>query len=137
MATPILGTAYDATLDALDAWVRDGIAPPNAGRLALRTPAESTPAVAADEYGHAIGGFRTPYVDVPVASYTTNGEGPGACPEMGSARPFDTARLSAIYGTRQAYVRRLDAVIARLRRGRWLTADDARQVRADLLRAWK
>jgi hypothetical protein len=136
MATPILGTAYDAALDALDAWVRQGIAAPRAERIALQT-SSSTPAVETDEYGHARGGFRTPYVDAPIASYTTNSVGPGACPEMGSARPFDRAKLTAVYGSRQAYVRRLDAAIARLRQGRWLTVDDARRVRAELVAAWK
>lgn len=137
MPTPILGTAYDAALDALDAWVRTGVAAPRAERIALRTPSSSTPAVATDEFGHARGGFRTPYVEAPVAAYTTNGAGPGACPEMGAVKPFDHAMLTATYGSRQGYAQRLDAAVARLRQGRWLTVDDARRVRAELLRAWK
>ena len=136
MGTPILGTAYDASLDALDRWVRHGVPAPRAARIALAS-GTTPPVVATDEFGHAVGGFRTPYVDVPVASYATNSQGPGACAEMGSVKAFDAARLASVYGTRQKYEAKLDAAIARLRKERWLTEDDARRIRSEMVRAWK
>jgi hypothetical protein len=136
MGTPILGTVYDAALDALDQWARKGIPAPRADRIALKSPAASPPVVATDEHGHARGGVRTPYVDVPVASYRTNSEGPGACAEMGSVQPFDAARLEALYGSREQYKTRLDAAITKLRKERWLTDSDARRIEGELLAAW-
>ena len=135
MATPILGTVYDAALDALDQWARKGVPAPRAPRIAVKDGAP--PVVETDQLGHAMGGVRTPYVDAPVASYTVTTPGPNACPEMGSAHPFDAARLTMMYGSRQKYEARLDSDIARLRKARWLTDDDARRVRAELLAAWK
>lgn len=137
MATPILGTVYDAALDALDQWVRKGVPAPRAARITIKESAGTPPQVATDESGHAVGGVRTPYVEVPVASYKTNNQGPGACAEMGSAMPFDSARLASLYGTREEYAARLDAAIAGLRKERWLTESDARRIRDELLRAWK
>lgn len=135
MGTPILATAYDASLDALDQWVRKSVPAPRAPRIAIA--AGKTPAVATDEFGHAMGGFRTPYVEAPVASYATNSQGPGACAEMGSVKPFDAAKLASLYGTRQKYAATLDGAIARLRKERWLTDADARRIRSEMLGAWK
>jgi hypothetical protein len=56
---------------------------------------------------------------------------------MGSVHPFDAARLTALYGTKEKYAARLDTVIARLTKERWLTDDDAKRVRDELLAAWK
>lgn len=136
MGTPILGTVYDATLDALDRWARKGVPAPRAPRIAVKGGATPT-VVVTDEFGHAMGGVRTPYVEAPMASYATNSQGPGACAEMGSVRPFDAAKLASIYGTRNKYEARLDSAIARLKKERWLTDADARRARDEMLRAWK
>lgn len=136
MGAPILATVYDATLDTLDQWVRKGMTAPRAPRISVMEGV-SVPTVAKDEFGHAIGGVRTPYVEAPVASYSTNSQGPGACAEMGSVAPFDAARLASIYGSRDKYRARLDSAIARLKKERWLTDTDARKVREELLAAWK
>ncbi len=63
-----------AALVALDQWVRNGVAPPTAPPLLLSKtdPAE----IARDPLGNAIGGVRTPAVDVPVSALS--GEAPPA-----------------------------------------------------------
>src|SRR4029450_13566321 len=59
-----------------------------------------------DEYGNAVGGIRTPLVDVPMS--TLSGEpslgGPPFCAHFGSTTPFDASSLARLYPTHDAYV---------------------------------
>ena len=51
-------------------WVDQGIAPPRAERVLLdRNVANDGSTMVLDEHGNAVGGIRTPYVDVPTAKY--------------------------------------------------------------------
>jgi hypothetical protein len=94
-----------AALRALDAWVRTGEAPPEAPRLDV-DEAGATPAFRRDGNGIALGGIRTPQVDVPVA--TLSGEaGEGAsiiCLLSGSTVPLPAERLGELYASADAYV---------------------------------
>jgi hypothetical protein len=83
-----------AALRALRAWVVDGTAPPTAEPLRV-----DDGAIARDEHGNALGGVRTPAVDVPVA--TLSGEG---TPLIGSTTPFPPEQLAQRYGNREAYL---------------------------------
>jgi hypothetical protein len=66
-----------------------------------------------DEHGLALGGIRTPAVDVPVS--TLSGEAPAGAPLLcslfGTSTPFDAATLKSLYGTKADY---LDAFHASL-----------------------
>jgi hypothetical protein len=113
-----------AALDGLNRWITHGTLPPNAPplRLSSMTP----PEVARDGLGNAIGGVRTPLVDVPVAALTGKAP-PGAsilCSLFGSTAPFDRATLLRLYhdqgGYLSAFTRSLDGAIA----GRFLLASD-------------
>jgi hypothetical protein len=91
-----------AALRSLDTWVRTGEAPPEAARLET----DGTPDFVRDANGNALGGVRTPQVDVPVA--TLSGE-PGAsssivCLLLGSTTPLDPARLAQLYASPDAYL---------------------------------
>jgi len=101
-----LGPQYaveQAALYHLDRWVRRGVTPPHAPRLAVE--AGPTPTIKRDEYGNALGGIRTPLVDVPIATIRGDGNlGPSPCPNLGSTAPFDDATLASLYPSHAAYV---------------------------------
>ncbi len=95
-----------AALRALDIWVRTGVAPPAAPRLEVTDG--PVPEIRRDGDGIALGGIRTPPVDVPVDILSA---APGPNPEplclmLGSARPLDATRLSELYPDRAAYEER-------------------------------
>jgi hypothetical protein len=87
---------------ALDAWVAEG-AKPSAGD-ALEVVDDE---IVRDEYGNALGGIRTPAVDVPIATISGEpDEGESViCSLFGSTTPFDEATLLALYPTHEDYVR--------------------------------
>jgi hypothetical protein len=88
-------------VDALDAWSRDGDAPPTAPRLEL----DEEGGLAVDELGIARGGLRTPWVEAPVIATAGLGQ-PGVLEElMGTSRRLTAAELAARWpGGRAQYV---------------------------------
>jgi hypothetical protein len=92
-----------AALHRLEAWIRTGDPPPSAARLEV-TDGQS-PEIRRDDDGIALGGVRTPPVDVPV-DVLSGVPGPNPdriCRLCGSTRPLDPARLAARYPSREAY----------------------------------
>ena len=109
-----MGYAVRAVLELLFSWVEDGIAPPRAGRIELEV-LDKVSKAAADEYGNAIGGVRSPSVDVPLVDYDVHGEGGLFCPLVGKETPLPPEVLAALYPSVDAYLekftRGLDATI--------------------------
>ena len=102
-----------AALHALDTWVRTGELPVGADRIELDEGAR--PMIRRNEDGIALGGIRTPPVDVPVA--VLSGE-PGPNPEiicalLGSAAPLSAARLSELYSDRDDYLKKYQSATDR------------------------
>lgn len=131
MAVPVMSHAMNAAFFNLEEWTRKGITPPRASRIQIRNTQASDPAVALDANGHATGGVRNPYVDVPASTLFTNSTGPGVCREMGRESRFDQERFRAAYGTDQAYVKEIADSADRLLRERWLTAGDASRIKQE------
>lgn len=107
--------ATSAALDALDTWVRTGVAPPSgpqyefeAGRLAL------------DEWGNARGGIRLPPVEVPIARYLST-----VCRLGGITIPFTEAEIQRLYPSHADYVCALADEIAESVAAGFLLAPDA------------
>jgi Alpha/beta hydrolase domain len=104
-----------AALRSLTTWITTGKAPPTAPRITVAGGA--TPQIERNPDGVALGGIRTPPVDVPVAvlSGAPGPKGSTICLLLGSTKPLATARLAQLYPSRAAYVRRYerdaDAVI--------------------------
>ncbi|HEY1239574.1 MAG TPA: alpha/beta hydrolase domain-containing protein [Bryobacteraceae bacterium] len=111
----------------LDAWVRNGTAPPHAERITLKDGK-----VALDEYGNGLGGVRSPYVDVPTATYFTTAAGPGTCRELGYDVKFDWARLDGMYSSYKKYAAKVAQSIDRMAKDRYITESDAKRLRAEL-----
>jgi Alpha/beta hydrolase domain len=93
----------EAALHHLDRWVADGVAPPRAAPLDVAAGPPVT--LNRDAHGNALGGVRTPLVDVPIARLDgdTNA-GATFCFLFGHTVPFDVAKLAALYPTHRAYV---------------------------------
>jgi hypothetical protein len=113
-----------AAFRALDTWVGTGTTPPTAPLLGLIP--NGSPSLARSRDGIALGGVRTPPVDVPVA-VLSGAPGPNPsllCLLLGSTSPLPLDRLAARYPTRADYVRlyRSDAA-ATIRAGFVLPAD--------------
>jgi hypothetical protein len=98
-----------AALRSLDTWVRTGELPPVAPRLELTDGA--TPELRRDADGIALGGLRTPPVDVPVEALSGL---PGPSPDLicillGSTNPLSDARIAELYPSRDAYLEQYEA----------------------------
>lgn len=92
-----------AGLRALDVWVRDGVEPPTAARIEI---SDGTPAsVERDELGVALGGIRTPAVDVPieVLSGEPGPTGGVICILLGSTTPLSDEQIGQLYASRADY----------------------------------
>jgi hypothetical protein len=87
----------DAAVAALVRWVETGAAPPNSPEFAVDAYGQ----LVRDDFGNAIGGVRSPVLDVPVASY----EGT-QCSAAGFTIPFDDDTVRQLYPTHDDYVDR-------------------------------
>lgn len=98
-----------AAFRGLDAWVRSGNAPPSAERLSVSSA--EPPAMIRDADGIAMGGIRTPPVDVPVDTLSgLPGSNPSIlCLLLGSTVPLSDARIAELYSSRADYVRLYEA----------------------------
>ena len=133
LRVPIMTHALDAAFANLTRWVRDGVPAPRAERVALQNGGTPEARVVLDEFGNAVGGVRSPYLDVPVATYRTNTGGPGLCRNLANKEDFDWARLEALYGSPGAYAARLSESVDRLVQERWLTESDGRKIAAEVV----
>lgn len=75
-----------------------------------------------DEDGHALGGIRYPYIEVPVALNTAEG-----CPLFGTYEPFSSQEILSRYPTHEEYVAQVEAAVeAAVDNGFLLPADKKR-----------
>jgi hypothetical protein len=110
-----------AATAALREWLRSGIpaspSPPIERNVAFTRP---EPKFRRDADGNAIGGLRSPVMDVPVAVY--NGE---TCGIFGTTSPLLLTRLAELYPTHERYVRQLAAAVDDAVTRRQLLCQDA------------
>jgi hypothetical protein len=134
----------------LHRWAAEGVTPPRADRLELMPPdsggirgrsAQALP-LRRDEHDNAVGGVRTTWADVPVASYIPHST-PGDSPDTGHGWrppglgreasadmtghqvPFGPAKLARLYGSHGEYLARVQARAGELVRDGWLLLPDA------------
>jgi hypothetical protein len=114
-------------------WVDKGIVPPRAPRVVLDMWADNDGSLMAlDAHGNPQGGIRSPYLDVPVATYTARNTvvGGGAqvpgvfgpallCNLSAWEARMTPARLKVAYGTRANYVKKVEASLAALEKAGW------------------
>jgi hypothetical protein len=113
-----------AALHALDDWIVHGTPPPRAARLHLSSI--TPPVIARDRLGNAIGGVRTPAVDVPVAALS--GVAPAGasilCSLFGSTTPFDVGTLTRLYHDKSGYLSAYETSLGKAIAGRFLLSAD-------------
>jgi hypothetical protein len=113
-----------AALHALNDWLALGTPPPTGARLDLSSTAP--PVIARDNLGNAIGGVRTPAVDVPVAALS--GIAPAGastlCSLFGSTTPFDASTLARLYHDKSGYLSAYEASLGKAIAGRFLLSAD-------------
>jgi len=122
---PALTYVYDIVFEHLFRWARKGIAPPKAHRIQIQDKT-----VTLDEFGNGMGGVRTPYVDVPTASYSVTSPGPGTCAELGHSVAFDPSRLNSLYSSDQEYKSKIAQAAGRLEKAGWLTKSDSLKLKS-------
>jgi hypothetical protein len=129
MDPSLIGYVFNASFASLDAWVRKGTPAPKAARVELKDAGTPQAGVVVDKLGHGLGGVRTPQIEAPDAAYFTSSPGPGTCREMGHKNPFDTAKVTELYGSRKAYNAKFNEAVDRLLKERWLTEGDAKRLK--------
>lgn len=96
-----------AAVHSLNEWVRTGTPPTSEDRLQATDFALYNPKFKRDELGNALGGIRTPFVDVPLAVLRgtgNTGDGGWFCQLFGTTEPLDATQLNELYPTRQTFM---------------------------------
>jgi hypothetical protein len=132
MDPSLIGYVFNASIAALDQWVRKGTPAPRASRIELKDAGTPQASVVTDKLGHGLGGVRTPFIDVPDATYFTSSPGPGTCREMGHRDLLDASKITELYGSRKSYASRFSETVDRLAKERWLTEGDAKRLKQSL-----
>jgi hypothetical protein len=118
-----------AAIARLNEWVREGTPPPTAPRLEV-TKRPLSP-ILRDANGNALGGIRTPQLDVPIA--TLSGEAQGGslfCIMFGITVPFDEAKLAALYPDHESYVAAFNEATDRAVHEGFILPEDASLMKA-------
>ena len=86
-----------------------GVAPAHADRFQTAGDPE---ALVRDNFGNVLGGIRTPYVDVPIATLSGEGQtGSLYCKLFGTTKLFDEAQLASLYPDHSTYVAAVNASV--------------------------
>jgi len=119
-----------AALAGLERWVKYGKPPPSAPLLETVSAGNSVDFVL-DGVGNVLGGIRTPWVDVPVATHSGLGQtGGGFCFLFGTTELLDAPTLASLYPTHRDYVKKVKKATKRSRDGKFILRKDAKLIRA-------
>jgi Alpha/beta hydrolase domain len=130
---PQMHYVLQRAIDALDLWVRDGVAPPSTARLEV----DAEGRLVRDETGIGRGGVRSPWVDAPNAVLSGLGQ-PGDMTELfGTTRPLDDGARAARYPRgRDDYLERFRAATDAAVSAGTVLAADAAEIEALGAAAW-
>ncbi len=106
-------------LEKLFIWKVNGIAPASAGPIKRGENAK----LVYDKHGNVVGGFRSPYVDIPRASYS--GFNPSGEGISGIIARFETEKLKMLYGNRGHYLFLFKEYTDKQVADGWLNSSDA------------
>jgi hypothetical protein len=119
--------AVKAAISALNTWIKDGKKPTKAPRIELTAAGD---AVATDEFGNALGGVRSPYVDAPVARFSgansSVDDGEDICFLFGQTEMLDDAVLQTLYPNHGAYVAAVTKAAQEAVSNGYLLAEDSK-----------
>ncbi len=119
-----------AAIHTLNRWVKSGRPPASAPRIDASLSPVIT--IARDALGNALGGIRTPWVDVPLASHSGGGQtGSILCILFGTSTPLDDEILQSLYPTAKSYRRAFRRSTHEGVRHGWIRKRDARLMKAN------
>jgi len=117
-----------AALRQLARWVRSGRSPASAPPLSVRPGLP--PIIERDPFGNAVGGIRTPQVDVPIAALSGIGQPFGSpCSRFGTTIALDPATVASLYPDHRSYVAAVKRAARRAVGRGVLLAVDAKAIR--------
>jgi hypothetical protein len=119
-----------AGMTALIHWVEQGSAPARGERIQTTGEGNQT-VITRDAHGIALGGIRTPSVDVPDSTLTGDPSpgGPGYCRLFGASYPFDDATLVSLYSTTENYLESFNTSLDETVRAGFVRPEDADEYR--------
>lgn len=127
----------------MERWVIDGILPPSSEPLKVQEGVGTSVSLSGetfnasfvkDEHGNVLGGVRSPYLDVPTATYNESAtlkEGYVYAWSFGHQVDFSSEKLQQIYGAvapHQNYVTQVKASVEKLLKERWLEPEEAEKI---------
>ncbi len=128
------GYLIGGALDNMEAYARNKTPLPKASRVPMIDRGEEEARPQMDQYGNAMGGVRTPYVDVPVGTYHLQLTGANAtCTELGYLEVWPWYKAMAIYGTYENYRQKVEASVQKLVADRWVSQASAQRIRQELI----
>lgn len=120
----------NSSLEFLHEWAAKGIAPP-AGRLLEK---KEDGEVVTDQHGNGLGGVRSPYADVPAATYFANAKAEKDQINQqvgnvnGSMEFFSKDKMKALYGDREGYLNRFKKAVEKQVAEKWLLPSDGKRM---------
>ena len=110
-------------LEKLHIWASQGIAPE-----VVEPIHRENHQLVRDEFGNAVGGFRTPYLDIPAAGYVASSpEDPeGIC---GSMTYFTKEKMTNLYGSIEIYLEQFSRYVDEQVMHHWLTESDGEKMK--------
>lgn len=113
---------FHTAIRTLRKWMRnDDRLPPSSPRIQL----DASNNVVRDQYGNALGGIRTPQLDVPAATLSGFGNSPGLCSLFGTTTAFSVNQLVATHGDRYHYIGNYLIAEAKALKSKFILQDDA------------
>ena len=107
--------------EVMVAWIEQGVPMPRAPRI--KHDPKAPDGVARDEHGNALEGLRTPWVEVPDATYLAKYSQKN--PLKAGLRPFSDKKMKELYGSRKRYLQLVNEQIDKMVRDRWVMTEDA------------
>ncbi len=118
---------FNAAAENLKRWAVDGVAPPHADRLLYDENNQNV----LDQFGNALGGVRSPYLDVPIATYHMGVGGVFTCFVLGYKTPFSDELLMQLYRNHGHYVSKVVQSTNALVAQGFLTHYDADKIKTE------
>ena len=115
---------FNAAAEHLKNWVVDGIAPPHADRMIYDANNNNV----LDQYGNALGGVRTPYLDVPIWTYHMGGGTVFTCLVLGYKTPLSPDVIQQLYPQHGTYVSQVAQDTQRLVKEGFIPSYDAANI---------
>jgi hypothetical protein len=132
-----VGLAFNAIWQQFAEWLVPGTPPVSVPRIQV----DADGRVVRDANGNALGGWRLPQIELPLAAYSGSGtprepseRARHACARTGVMQPFDPAQLKDLYRNRAEYLRQFNAAVDVAVAERRLTKEDGEALKAPAAR---